>query len=71
MNGRRYKIEYGATALSDLDKVGPPYREQIIRKIGRLEAGLHGDIKRLKNADVAYRLRWECTGSCSTSNWIL
>jgi len=28
-----------------------------VKKIGRLEAGLHGDIKRLKEHDPAYRLR--------------
>ncbi|HUJ11476.1 MAG TPA: type II toxin-antitoxin system RelE/ParE family toxin, partial [Verrucomicrobiae bacterium] len=33
------------------------HRTQILRKIERLQAGLHGDIKRLQNADVTYRLR--------------
>jgi len=28
-----------------------------LRKILRLEQGLHGDIKRLQNADVGFRLR--------------
>jgi mRNA interferase RelE/StbE len=31
--------------------------EQILRKIQRLETGLQGNIKRLQNADVAFRLR--------------
>ena len=57
MNGRRYQIEYGDSALNDLDDL--PVREcaQIIRKIERLEHGLHGNIKHLHNAEAAYRLR--------------
>jgi mRNA interferase RelE/StbE len=57
MNGRRYRIEYGATALSDLGSFSNRVRKQILRKIERLESGLHGDIKRLHRADVTYRLR--------------
>jgi mRNA interferase RelE/StbE len=57
MNSRRYRIEYGATALDDLDSLPGKIRKQILRKIDRLESGLHGDIKRLHRADVAYRLR--------------
>jgi mRNA interferase RelE/StbE len=57
MNSRRYRIEYGATALDDLDSLPDKIRKQILRKIDRLESGLHGDIKRLHRADVAYRLR--------------
>ena len=30
---------------------------QILRRVARLENGLHGDIKRLQNADIGYRLR--------------
>ena len=30
---------------------------QIVKKIGRLQSGLHGDIKRLQQHDVSYRLR--------------
>ena len=57
MNGRRYRIEYGATALTDLDSLPDKIRKQILRKIERLELGLHGDIKRLHRSDVTYRLR--------------
>jgi mRNA interferase RelE/StbE len=57
MNGRRYQIEYGATAFNDLDALPGKIRKQILRKIDRLVSGLHGDIKRLHRADVAYRLR--------------
>jgi mRNA interferase RelE/StbE len=57
MNGRRYQIEYGDSALNDLDDLPVRERAQIIRKIERLEHGLHGNIKHLHNAEAAYRLR--------------
>jgi mRNA interferase RelE/StbE len=57
MNGRRYRIEYGSTAQDDLGSLPGKIRRQILRKIYRLESGLHGDIKRLRRADAAYRLR--------------
>jgi mRNA interferase RelE/StbE len=57
MNGRRYRIEYGSVAQNDLDSLPDKIRKQVLRKMERLEAGLHGDIKRLRRADTAYRLR--------------
>ena len=57
MNGRRYRIEYGPTALDDLNSLTERIRTQVLRKIERLKSGLHGDIKHLRRADVAYRLR--------------
>ena len=57
MNGRRYRVEYGATALNDLDSLAGKVRKQVLRKIERLKSGLHGDIKHLRQTDVAYRLR--------------
>ena len=57
MNSRSYRIEYGQTALEELDRIAPKQRAQILRKIQRLERGLHGDIKRLRRAEAAYRLR--------------
>jgi mRNA interferase RelE/StbE len=57
MNGHRYQIEYGDSALDDLDNLPARERAQIIRKIERLELGLHGNIKRLHNAEAAFRLR--------------
>jgi mRNA interferase RelE/StbE len=57
MNRRRYRIEYGSTALNDLDSLGEKIRTQVLRKIERLKSGLHGNIKHLRRADVAYRLR--------------
>lgn len=57
MSRNRYQIEYGDTALNDLDGLPSKRRAQILRKIDRLQQGLHGDIKRLRDADIAYRLR--------------
>ncbi len=57
VNGRRYQIEYGPSALDDLDPLPARERTQILRKIERLEHGLLGDIKRLHDAEAAYRLR--------------
>ena len=54
---RRYRLEYGAQALDDLEALSPRIRKQILGKIERLETGLHGDIKRLRQSDIAYRLR--------------
>ena len=52
-----YEIIYSDTARDDLDRFPPRQASQIVKKIGRLQAGLHGDIKRLQKLDVAYRLR--------------
>ena len=50
-------IQYTDTALADLEKLPPRIAAQIVRKIDRLQHGLHGDIKRLTNYDHDYRLR--------------
>jgi mRNA interferase RelE/StbE len=57
MSAIRYDIEYGDSALGDLEDLPPKQRAQILRKIERLRHGLHGDIKRLRESDVTYRLR--------------
>jgi len=57
MNRHRYRIEYGSTALNDLDILTERIRTQVLRKIERLKSGLQGDIKHLRRTDVAYRLR--------------
>ena len=57
MNGHRFQIEYGASALEDLDGLPARKRAQVLRKIERLQLGLHGDIKRLHEAEAMYRLR--------------
>ena len=57
VNGHRYQIEYGPSALDDLDGLPARERAQILRKIQRLEHGLHGNIKRLHLAEAMYRLR--------------
>jgi mRNA interferase RelE/StbE len=53
----RYRIEYEASALDDLRALPKREADQILRKVLRLEDGLHGDIKRLQNADIGFRLR--------------
>jgi mRNA interferase RelE/StbE len=57
MNENRYQIKYGASALDDLDALPTRERSQVLRKIERLQHGLHGNIKHLHDAEAAYRLR--------------
>ena len=57
MANGRYKIEYAASALENLRALPKREADQILRKILRLEHGLHGNIKRLQNADAGFRLR--------------
>ena len=57
MANQRYRIEYADSALDDLRSLPKREAEQILRKVRRLENGLHGNIKRLQNADVGFRLR--------------
>jgi mRNA interferase RelE/StbE len=57
MANGRYKVEYTASALEDLRSLPKREADQILRKVLRLEHGLHGNIKRLQNADAAFRLR--------------
>ena len=57
MHPQRYRIEYASSAIRDLDALPAKTRNQVIRKIERLHAGLHGNIKRLQDDDFTYRLR--------------
>jgi mRNA interferase RelE/StbE len=57
MANGRYKVEYAASALEDLRSLPKREAGQILRKVLRLEQGLHGNIKRLQNADAGFRLR--------------
>ena len=59
MAAQRYQIKYEESALEDLRSLPKRQADQILRKIHRLEQGLHGNIKRLQNADVAFQLRME------------
>ena len=52
-----FKIIYSEPAKEDLDALPVKFAAQIVKKIRRLENGLLGDIKRLKEHDVSYRLR--------------
>lgn len=51
------EITYTPEALADLARIPDRFRKQILRKIGRLQHGLHGDIKRLQATEPIYRLR--------------
>ena len=42
-----FKIRYSAPAIEDLDALSAKQAAGLVKKIGRLAAGLHGDIKRL------------------------
>ena len=57
MANQHYQIRYEESALDDLRALPKKQADQILRKIQRLEQGLHGNIKRLQNADVAFQLR--------------
>jgi mRNA interferase RelE/StbE len=50
-------IKYTELALDDLRRIPKRFARQILAKVSRLENGLHGDIKRLTNFDIDYRLR--------------
>ena len=57
MADQRYRIEYAASALDDLRSLPKREADQILRKVERLEKGLHANIKRLQDADIGFRLR--------------
>ncbi len=57
MKPARYHIRYSQLALNDLAKLSSRQTAQIMKKILRLETGLHGNIKRLQNTDFGFRLR--------------
>jgi mRNA interferase RelE/StbE len=57
MSSRRFHIEYTSLAVENLRGLPKTVAAQVIRKISRLESGLTGNIKRLRQADFGYRLR--------------
>ena len=57
MATQHYRIEYAPSAIDDLRSLPKREADQILRKVLRLENGLQGNIKRLQNADVGFRLR--------------
>jgi mRNA interferase RelE/StbE len=57
MSSRQFQVEYAELAMEDLRALPKTVAAQIVRKISRLEQGLHGNIKRLRQADFGYRLR--------------
>ena len=71
MNGQRYQIEYGASALDDLDGLPARERAQILRKIERLERGLHGNIKTCMTPKPRIACAWATIASCLTWKAVL
>ena len=63
MANARYKVEYATSALEDLRSLPKREAGQILRKVLRLEQGLRGNIKRLQNADAAFRLTMRASQS--------
>ena len=57
MSSRRFHVEYTELAVEDLRALPKTVAAQVVRKISRLENGLTGNIKRLRQADFGYRLR--------------
>src|SRR5438270_855798 len=57
MSSRRFHVEYAPLSVENLRALPKTVAGQIIRKISRLESGLTGNIKRLRQADFGYRLR--------------
>jgi len=57
MSSRRFHVEYASLAVENLRVLPKTIAAQIIRKISRLEGGLTGNIKKLRQADFGYRLR--------------
>jgi mRNA interferase RelE/StbE len=57
MSSRRFQVEYAALAVENLRALPKTVASQIVRKISRLEQGLHGNIKQLREVDFGYRLR--------------
>jgi len=57
MSARRFQVEYTPLAVEDLRALPKTVAAQVVRKISRLESGLTGNIKRLRQADFGFRLR--------------
>ena len=53
----RYTVEISPRALKDLRKIEHQSAVRIIKKIRIMENDLSGDVKRLTDFDVGYRLR--------------
>jgi len=80
MSADRYRIEYGSSALDDLDSLAERARMQILRKIERLKSGLHaisntfaGPMWRIDYgaATIVSCLTWRVTLSLSAESEIV
>jgi len=62
MANDRYTVEYATSALDDLRSLPKREAGQIIRKVLRLEHGLHGNIKRFKMPMPLFGCAWAIIG---------
>jgi mRNA interferase RelE/StbE len=53
----KYLIEFKRTAIKDLEKIDKSNSLKILNKIKQMESDLQGDIKKLTNFTLEYRLR--------------
>jgi len=59
---QHYRIEFAESALDDLRSIPKREAGHILRKVQRLESGLHGNIKRLQNLMLVFGCAWEIIG---------
>lgn len=52
-----YALEFRPSAVRDLKRLPRTKAERILTKIEALRSDLAGDVKRLRGADIGYRLR--------------
>jgi mRNA interferase RelE/StbE len=57
MQAKRFQIQYADLAIQNLRRLPKSVAAQILRKVSRLETGLVGNIKQLRESDSGYRLR--------------
>ena len=53
----KYSVGFKPKAVRDLESLSPEIARRIIAKVGLLQEGLAGDIRRLTNFTPEYRLR--------------
>ena len=53
----KYSLGFKPKALRDLESLSPEIARRVIAKIGLLQEGLAGDVRRLTNFTPEYRLR--------------
>jgi len=64
MNQRRFRIEYGASSLKELDRLPAKVRTQVLRKIDRLHMGWSGTSSGSRMPAVLSASAWATIASC-------